>query len=91
MGSHRKKRVLVAAVPPHKVRGKSESMLRFANSLLALFAVAVPAMAQRLDEMPTLSKSRLRPVHFIACVSVLWPMTINRYIDRYHRRKGEPQ
>ncbi len=64
MGSHRKKRVLVAAVPPHKVRGKSESMLRFANSLLALFAVAVPAMARKLEATLTLPKSRLRPVSF---------------------------
>ncbi len=56
-------------------------MLRFANSLLALFAVAVPVMAQKLEETLTHPKSRLRPVHFIACVSVLWPMTTNCSID----------
>ncbi len=56
-------------------------MLRFANSLFALFAVAVPAMAQKLDETPTLSKSRLRPVHFIGGTRVLWPMTTNLYLD----------
>ncbi len=81
MGCRRRKRMLVAAVPRHEVRGKTESMLRFANSLFGLFAVAVPAMAQKLDETPTLSKSRLRPVHFIGGVSVLWPMTTNCSID----------
>ncbi len=56
-------------------------MLCFANSLLVLFAVAVPTMAQALEEMLTLSKSRLRPVHFIGGVSVLWHMTTNCSID----------
>ncbi len=43
-------------------------MLRFASSLLTLFAVAVPAMAQKLEETLTLAKSKLRPVHFIGGV-----------------------
>ncbi len=66
-------------------------MLHSVNSLLALFAVAVPAMARKLEAMLTLPKSRLRPVSFNGGEWVLWPMTINCYIDRYHRRKGEPQ
>ncbi len=73
VGRRRKKRVLVAAVPRHKVRGKTESMLRFANSLFALFAVAVPALAQKLEETLTQAKSMLRPVHFIGGDRVLWP------------------
>ncbi len=43
-------------------------MLRSASSLLTLFAVAIPAMAQKLEEALTLAKSRLRPVHFIGGV-----------------------
>ncbi len=65
VGSRRKKRMLVAAVPPHEVKGRSQSMLRSASSLLTLFAVAVPAMVQELEKALTLAKSRLRPVHFI--------------------------
>ncbi len=57
-------------------------MLRSAISLLVLFAVAVPAMARKLEATLTLRKSRLRPVFFNGSEWVLWPMTTNRYIDR---------
>ncbi len=67
------------------------SMLRSAISLLARFAVAVPAMDQKLEETLTLAKSRLRPVHCIGGEWVLSPMTTNCYIDKFHRCKGETQ
>ncbi len=47
-----------------KNEGEPMSMLWSASSLLTLFAVTVPAMAQELEEALTLAKSRLRPVHF---------------------------
>jgi len=67
------------------------SMLRSAISLLVLFAVAVPAMAQELEETLTLAKSRLRPALFIGGDWALRPMTTNWYIDRNHRCTGEPK
>ncbi len=44
------------------------NMLWSASSLLTLFAVTVPVMAQALKEALTLAKCRLRPVHFIGGV-----------------------
>ena len=67
------------------------SMLRSAISLLVFFAIAVPAMARKLEATLTLRKSRLRPVHFIGGEWVLSPMTTNCYIDKFHRCKGETQ
>ena len=67
------------------------SVLRTAISLLVLFDVAVAVMEQELEETLTLAKSRLKPVYFIGCEWVLWPMTTNCYIDRKHRCLGEVQ
>lgn len=81
VGCNRKKIMLVAAAP-HKARGALVSLLRSAISLLALFAVAVPAVARKLDETLTLPKAWLRPAHFIGGDCALWPMTTNWDTDQ---------
>jgi len=82
VGCRRKKKMLVAAAPHGSMEGAPISMLRSAISLLVLFAIAVPAMARKLEATLTLRKSRLRPVSFNGGEWGLWPMTTNCYIDR---------